>query len=164
MKERFNVEIVGINFSIVSDDGEELVRKAEATLNEDVRTVLKQMGRFSKLDAVTLCALDYCGQAQKAEAKIKNLEAQIEILEANMHRMREDSPAKTAEPKAVAEPVAEAKAEAAAETKAEAKAEPAVESTTDAEPAAETKDSSRSQKLRQLEAFLGSQLKIDLDK
>ncbi len=157
MKERFNVEIVGITFSVVTDDGEELVRKAEATLNEDVKAVLKQMGRFSKLDAVTLCALDYCGQAQKAEAKIRNLEAQIEILEANMHRKKDDAPA--AEEKSAPAKKAEPKAESVEEVKPEP---PKTEEKEESAP--EANDSSRSQKLRQLEAFLGSQLKIDLDK
>ena len=155
MKERFNVEIVDITFSVVTDDGEELVRKAEATLNEDVRAVLKQMGRFSKLDAVTLCALDYCGQALKAEAKIRNLEAQIEILEAS--RKNDDAPAAKAAPKAEAKADAP-KAEPAPKAKAEVKAE------APAEEKDASDDSARSRKLRQLEALLGSQLKIDLDK
>ena len=158
MKERFNVEIAGITFSVVTDDGEELVRNAEATLNEDVKAVLKQMGRFSKLDAVTLCALDYCGQAQKAEAKIKNLEAQIEILEANMHRMRDEAPAKAEAPKAEAKPQAKAEPVKKAEAKAEPAAKPASEEST------KSTGESRSQKLRMLEEFLGNQLKIDLDK
>lgn len=159
MKERFNVEIVDITFSVVTDDGEELVRRAEATLNEDVRAVLKQMGRFSKLDAVTLCALDYCGQALKAEAKIKNLEAQIEILEKSR---KNDEPAA---PKAAPAPKAEVKAEepkAEAEAKAEPKAEAPATTPETTEDAAE--DNTRSRKLRQLEALLGSQLKMDLDK
>ena len=159
MKERFNVEIVDISFSVVTDDGEELVRRAEATLNEDVRAVLKQMGRFSKLDAVTLCALDYCGQALKAEAKIKNLEAQIQILEAS--RKGDDAKAAKAEPA----PKAEGKAEEP-KAEAEAKAEPKAEApATMAEAKEDTSDdNARSRKLRQLEALLGSQLKIDLDK
>lgn len=169
MKERFNVEIAGITFSVVTDDGEKLVREAEAALNTDVAAVLKQMGRFSKLDAVTLCALDYCAQAQKAEAKIKNLEAQIEILEANMHRLRGEeetpaapvkktAPAKKAEPAPASAPAAKASVaesspvpEKAPEVKAETKDE------------AKSDDTSRSRKFRQLEEFLGSQLKFEID-
>ena len=138
MKERFNVEIAGISFSVVTDDGEAMVRNAEAMLNENVAAVLKQMGRFSKLDAVTLCALDYCAQAQKAEAKIRNLEAQIEILEANMHRLRgeEDAPAVKASPEV--KPAPEKKAAPAPETKVEAKAEVKSEAKSEAVPEVKT--------------------------
>ena len=164
MKERFNVEILGISFSIVTDDGEELVRKAEDTLHKDASAVLKQMGRFSKLDAVTLCALDYCARAEKAEAKIRNLEAQIEILEANRRR-KDDAPAKGS-PAPKTEPAAKTEpAPVKAEAKPEAKPEPApAKAETAADAKAESGDSSRSRKLRQLEALLGSQLKIELDK
>lgn len=172
MKERFNVEIAGITFSVVTDDGEKLVREAEATLNTDVAAVLKQMGRFSKLDAVTLCALDYCAQAQKAEAKIKNLEAQIEILEANMHRLRGEeettaAPAKkTASAKtAEASPAPAAKAPEAEAAQSAAQLAPAPEKApeTAAKTKTESDDASRSRKFRQLEELLGSQLKFEID-
>lgn len=161
MKERFNVEVTGIRFSIVSDDGAEHVKQTVDELNRGVRSVLDANSNYSKLDAVTLCALDYCGELLKADAKIKNLEAQIEILEANMRRTRaaksavktadtKDMPSGTASSAAPETPVAEVPAE-----KAEATSETAT--------VKESTESSRGEKFRQLEALLGSQLKLDLD-
>lgn len=153
MKERFNVEVTGIRFSIVSDDGAEHVKQTVDELNRGVQSVLDANSNYSKLDAVTLCALDYCGELLKADAKIKNLEAQIEILEANMRRTRTVKPSK----KAVAEAEAQ-EAPEAVETEQKSAEVP------EAAPAQESTEESRGEKFRQLEALLGSQLKLDLDR
>lgn len=161
MKERYNLEIAGISFSIVSDDGAEFVRKTEAMLDKNVNAILSQSSTFSKFDAVTFAALDICGELQKAEAKIKNLEAQIEILEANMKRLRvasaaEEKPAKAE--KAEKSVKAEDKPSANEKKAQEKKIAPAEEAPV------ESSGSSRDQKFRQLEALLGSQLRFDVDK
>lgn len=91
MKERFNIEIADIQFSIVSDEGEEFVRQTVETVDKRVKDLIINNKRCSKLDAVILCALDYCGERQKAEKKIRSLEAQVELLETNMRRLREEA-------------------------------------------------------------------------
>lgn len=157
MKERFNVEVTGIRFSIVSDDGAEHVKQTVDELNRGVQSVLDANSNYSKLDAVTLCALDYCGELLKADAKIKNLEAQIEILEANMRRTRAAKPSK----KAVAEA---AEAAEAAEVPETVETEQKASEVPETAPAQESTEESRGEKFRQLEALLGSQLKLDLDR
>lgn len=157
MKQSYNIEVAGVNLNIVSSDGAEFVEKTVAELEESVRKMLIVGKNYSKLDALILCALDYLGEYRKAEAKIKNLEAQIEILEAD-RRLRGSSAEEETAPEAEeAEELTEVEDEIPAE---ELKAEPA--------PAEEKKESadesSRDAKFRQLEAFLGSQLKMDLDK
>ena len=157
MKERYNIEIAGINFSIVSDDEEEFVRETVSAIDGRVRGILSQSRNCSKLDAVALCALDYCGEKLKADRRIKNLEAQIEILEANMHRLREEA-ALCREAAANAKVTADYEESHISEEAefADAAAEASASE-------ADENEDSRGEKLRQIEALLGGQLKLETD-
>lgn len=90
MKERYNIEISGIQLTIVSDESEDFVNAIVARIDERVNDLVVRNKRCSKLDAALLCALDYCGEAVKAEKRIRNLEAQISLYDANIKRMREE--------------------------------------------------------------------------
>ena len=153
MKQSYNIELAGVSLNIVTEDGAEFVEATVAELNESVQNMLQIGKQFSKLDAALFCALDYCAEYRKAEAKIKNLEAQIEILEAG-RRMRGESEDESVpeEAPAVEETVEEAAEETADET----------EEIEETEAQAEADEESRDEKFRQLEALLGSQLKFDL--
>ena len=101
MKERYNIEISDIQLTIVSDEPEEFVTSTVAKINERVNDLIVHNKRCSKLDAALLCALDYCGEYAKAERRIRNLEAQISLYDANLKRMREELAAKGDAPEAV---------------------------------------------------------------
>ena len=154
MKERFEIEIADIQFAIVSDDGEEFVSQIVKTVNDRVSDLVLHNKRCSKLDAVLLCALDYCSEKAKADKKIRSLEAQVELLEANNRRLREEIDGRPAKKevitsKSVEEKPAEKPAEKAAEKPAEKAEEPA-------------SSGSRSDKLREIEAILGGQIGMDI--
>lgn len=171
MKQSYNIEVAGVNLNIVSSDGAEFVEKTVAELEESVKKMLIMGKNYSKLDALILCALDYLGEYHKAVAKIKNLEAQVEILEADRHSkgssalndtVTERKTEKSEKPEKTEknEKAERAKSEKSPSAKADAPSETSVkEENTDA-----ADESSRDAKFRQLEAFLGSQLKMDLDK
>lgn len=149
MKERFDIEIADIQFAIVSDDGEEFVRQIEKTVDARVSDLVLKNKRCSKLDALLLCALDYCGEKAKADKRIRSLEAQVELLEGNNRRLREELDAVDAGKTAPKKEVITAKTvEKAAEEEKET-------------PAAE-EGSSRSDKLREIEAILGGQIGMDI--
>ncbi len=161
MKERFNIEIADIQFSIVSDEGEEFVHQIVETVDKRVRDLIINNKRCSKLDAVILCALDYCGEKQKADRKIKSLEAQVELLETNMRRLREESEAH-AEASAKEEAAADAPAKeeapaepALAENTAPEAAAPADEDKKSAEASSESEHDAVQSKLRMIEELLG---------
>ncbi len=162
MKLSYNIEIAGVNLNIVSADGAEFVEKTVSELEENVQNMLRIGKHYSKLDALALCALDYLGELRKAESKIKNLEAQVEILEAG-RRGRVDAVEELAPAVEDETPAAE-EATAVEEVVEEAPEEMPAEEPKTEKPAPESDGSSRDAKFRQLEAFLGSQLKIELDK
>lgn len=90
MKERYNIEISDIQLSVVSDEPEDFVNSIVEKINERVNDLIVRNKRCSKLDAALLCALDYCGECTKAEKRIRNLEAQTSLYDANLKRMREE--------------------------------------------------------------------------
>ena len=90
MKERYNVEIAGVSLTLISDEPEDFVNSTVEKIDERVNDMIVRNKRCSKLDAALLCALDYCGEYQKAERRIRNLEAQISLYDANLKRLREE--------------------------------------------------------------------------
>ena len=101
MKERYNVEISDISLTILSDEPEEFVTATVDKINARVNDLIVRNKRCSKLDAALLCALDYCGEYQKAERRIRNLEAQFSLYDANLKRLREELAAKGDAPESV---------------------------------------------------------------
>jgi cell division protein ZapA (FtsZ GTPase activity inhibitor) len=90
MKERYNIEIAGIQLTILSDEPKEFVESSVAHLDETIRTMTVKNKRCSKLDAAVLCALDFYSEKTKADKKVKSLEAQIPLYEANIRRLKEE--------------------------------------------------------------------------
>lgn len=91
MKERYNIEIADIQLTILSDEPEDFVASTVAQLDSLIRDMTVKNKRCSKLDAAILCALDFYSEKTKADKKIKNLEAQISLYEANIRRLKEEA-------------------------------------------------------------------------
>ena len=111
MKERYNIEIADIQLTILSDEPEDFVASTVAQLDALIRDMTVKNKRCSKLDAAILCALDFYSEKTKADKKIKNLEAQISLYEANIRRLKEEAEqlrAATAPAKEEEEPKTEA--------------------------------------------------------
>ncbi len=96
MKEKYSVEIAGVPLNLISDDKEEFVNLVVARLDKEIRDLTVNNKRCSKMDAALLCALDYCAEKVKADKRIRNLEAQISLYDANLRRLREENAALTA--------------------------------------------------------------------
>lgn len=91
MKERYNIEIADIQLTILSDEPEDFVASTVAQLDALIRDMTVKNKRCSKLDAAILCALDFYSEKTKSDKKIKNLEAQISLYEANIRRLKEEA-------------------------------------------------------------------------
>lgn len=123
MKEHYSIEISDIQLTIVSDEPEDFVNSTVAKINDRVNDLIVRNKRCSKLDAALLCALDYCGELAKAERRIRNLEAQISLYDANLKRMREEIAAKSDSPDALRSALGVAEPEKAAESEADDKSD-----------------------------------------
>ena len=89
-KRRYELEIAGVEMAIISDEREEFVNRLANELDSGIANIMKANKRCSKLDAAILCALDYASDKSKAEKRVRNLEAQVALYDANIRRLREE--------------------------------------------------------------------------
>ena len=89
-KKRYELEIADVEMAIISDEREDFVMRLANDLDSGIRYLLKHNKRCSKLDAAILCALDYASDKLKAEKRVRNLEAQVALYDANIRRLREE--------------------------------------------------------------------------
>lgn len=160
-KKKYEVSIADVEMAILSDEREDFVMRLVNDLDQKIRQITNSSKRCSKLDAAILVALDVSGEKLKGDKRIRNLEAQIGLYDANLRRLREEN-AKLKEAmlqgKAAEQEDTEAKAEETEEvsdaqqlemTQMDSAAQEAKEETKEEAPA-----TSRGDKLRQIENLL----------
>lgn len=147
-KRKYDVEIAGIQLSILSDESEEFVKDLVKKLDAQITKLTVHNKRCAKIDAAVLIALDALGEKTKLEKKLKNLEAQIALYEADFRRRRSAAEGGTDKaeesPKSVKQPLAQLSMEEALP----GEKKDASDATT------ESKQESKTDKLRQIESFL----------
>lgn len=164
-KQRYNVEIAGIQLSILSDESEDFVKDLVAKLDAQITDLTVHNKRCAKIDASILIALDALSEKTKLEKKLKNLEAQVALYEANLRRHREESTPAAASDAEIAEesaPIVSEKPQAEKPKKLPARKKPleqvAMEEILPAPDTAskESKESApiRGDKIRQIESLL----------
>lgn len=89
-KKKYTVDIAGNPLTIVSDEPETFVKTVSTKLSDKMKGLVKSSFRITQLDAALLCALDFLGEKLKADKKIRTLEAQMELYEANIKNLREE--------------------------------------------------------------------------
>lgn len=171
-KKKYDVVIADVEMAIISDEREDFVMRLVNDLDQKIREITLSSKRCSKMDAALLVALDTNSERLKAEKRIRNLEAQIGLYDANLRRLREENAklkeimlsGKTAPAEEAAEQEPEEEAqpdmeqldmtqaqpeEAAAEEETEVQAQP------EAQPEKAPEESAdRGDKLRQIESLL----------
>ena len=90
-KKKYDVTIAGVEMSILSDEREDFVQKLVSRLDTQITDITIQNKRCSKLDAAILVALDLSSEKAKSKKRVRNLEAQIALYDANLRRMREEN-------------------------------------------------------------------------
>lgn len=88
MKEKYVLNIADIQMTIVSEEAENHIRTLEAELDKRIRDISVHTTKCTKLDAALLCSLDYLSEKLKADRRVKNLEAQVLLLEENLKRAK----------------------------------------------------------------------------
>ena len=88
MKEKIYVEIKGINLGIVTEDGQEYVEKIAAELEEQLSAMMRAQKNCTLVEASLFTAMSLHSQCQENEKKLKNVETQLAIYQANVNRLR----------------------------------------------------------------------------
>ena len=162
-KRRIDVEIAGLKMSLVTDETESFVESVVRRVNDTMNSLLQSSKNRTRLDAALLCALDFCSDKLTAEKRVRNLEAQISLYDANLRRFREENIAlreklealgeKTEAP--AVEEIPEKKEEKPRSKAAEKKADPKAEAPEQIPLEGAAKDEARAARLRAIEELLG---------
>ena len=91
MKEKFFVEIAGVRLGIVSEEGKEYVESVANAVNERITKMLRSQKNCSLVEASIFCAMDFYSTGAGDSRKLKNLEAQIALYQANVNRLKKDN-------------------------------------------------------------------------
>ena len=93
-KKRVSVNIGGSILTLITDESEDFVALVADTLNKKMRSIPKNSFRVSAVDAALLCAIDETSDRLKAEKRVRNLEAQLALYEADIAALKEQLEAK----------------------------------------------------------------------
>ena len=88
MKEKIYVEINGIKLGIVTEDGAEYVTKIATDLENQLKSMMKAQRNCTLIEAALFTAMNLESQRQENEKKIKNLDTQLALYQANVTRLK----------------------------------------------------------------------------
>ena len=88
MKEKIYVEIRGIKLGIVTEEGREYVESIAKDLEAQLDGMLKSQRNCTLLEASLFTSMSLYSKCQENDKKIKNLETQIAIYQANVNRLK----------------------------------------------------------------------------
>jgi len=91
MKEKIYVEIAGIRLGIVTEDGASYVQEIAGAVNDDIKKMLKSQRNCSLVEASLFSSMSYYSRAIEGEKRVKNLETQIALYQANVNRLKKEN-------------------------------------------------------------------------
>ncbi len=78
MKEKYEISVAGTEMILISDESEEYVKRLAQTLDRRVMDMVIVKNRCTKIEALTLCAMDYLDMAMKLKAELEDTKAELE--------------------------------------------------------------------------------------
>lgn len=88
MKEKINIEINGIKIGIVTEDGREYVEKIASELEKTLKDIMQGQKNCTFLEAMLFTGMNLQSKCDEGEKRIKNLETQLAIYQANVNRLK----------------------------------------------------------------------------
>ena len=86
-----SVEIAGIRLGIVTEDGATYVQEIAGAVNDDIKKMLKSQRNCSLVEASLFSSMSYYSRAIEGEKRVKNLETQIALYQANVNRLKKEN-------------------------------------------------------------------------
>lgn len=77
MKQKYVVDIAGTLMTVVTEEDEEYVKGLSGILDRRVNDMVINKNKCSKMEAITLCALDYLDATIKLKAEVEDLKEQL---------------------------------------------------------------------------------------
>lgn len=91
MKQRFFVEIAGIRLGVVSEREREYVEGVAKEVSDKITHMVSTKKNCSLVEAALFCAMDFYSSSSTDERRLKNLEAQIALYQANVNRLKQEN-------------------------------------------------------------------------
>ena len=91
MKEKIYVEIAGIRLGIVTEEGREYVEGIAKSVEDKIKVMTKTQKNCSRVEAALFCAMNYYSASSEDAKKVKNLETQIALYQANVNRLKKEN-------------------------------------------------------------------------
>ena len=88
MKEKIYVEINGIKLGIVTEDGREYVERIAKEVEAQLSDMMRAQRSCTLVEASLFTTMSLHSQCEENEKKIKNLETQLAIYQANVSRLK----------------------------------------------------------------------------
>ncbi|MBQ7225937.1 MAG: cell division protein ZapA [Clostridia bacterium] len=91
MKEKIYVEIKGIRLGIITEDGREYVESIVKQLEEQLNGVMGGQRGCTLIEAALFAGLSLQSKSVEDDKKIKNLETQLTLYQANVNRLKAEN-------------------------------------------------------------------------
>lgn len=91
MKEKIYVEIAGIRLGIVTEDGASYVKDIAEAVENDIKKMTKAQKNCSLVEASLFSSMSYYSRAIDGEKRVKNLETQVALYQANVNRLKKEN-------------------------------------------------------------------------
>ncbi len=86
MKESVKVQVAGVTFFVVTEDGKERTEEIARNVNTKINNLVLQTTNCTKMKAAALCAMDYCRESIEQKEQIEKLQQRIKKLEGDLAR------------------------------------------------------------------------------
>lgn len=84
MKNRVQVTVAGVTFSVLTDDEADFTRSVAKTVNDRINAIVLQTADCTKLKAAALCSMDYCSENMQMRFRVAELQARVKFLEGEL--------------------------------------------------------------------------------
>lgn len=91
MKQKYFVEIAGVRIGVVSEQGQEYVEGVAGEVDKIISEMLRTKKNCSLVEAALFCAMDFYSSGSTDSRKLKNLEAQIALYQANVNLLKKEN-------------------------------------------------------------------------
>ena len=91
MKQKYTITIADTEMNIITEESPEFVDEIVNILDRKIREINTSFRRCSKNEAALLCALDYCSDKMKMQKKIRNIDAEIALKDAQINRLTSEN-------------------------------------------------------------------------
>ena len=89
MKQKVQVQVAGVSFTVITEDEPEYTRSIAKSVNDRIGSIIMQTTDCTKIKATALCAMEYCSENMQQKFRIAELQARVKYLEGQLSKAGE---------------------------------------------------------------------------